>query len=74
HCYRRPVYPQWPYSLFTMVHATSTADCERVLGAIAEATGLQHYATLYSTHEYKKTRVEYFTGAERAWMHSVGLA
>ena len=23
HCYKRPTYPDWPYSIFTMVHARS---------------------------------------------------
>lgn len=67
HCYERPSYPDWPYNLFTMVHGKSEAECEQTLAAIAEATGLTDWQALYSTKEYKKVRVRYFTDAEAAW-------
>ncbi|MCX7886142.1 MAG: AsnC family transcriptional regulator [Verrucomicrobiae bacterium] len=67
HCYQRPTYPDWPYNLFTMVHGHTEAECEAVLAGISRATGLTEYAALYSTCEYKKTRVQYFTEAESAW-------
>jgi len=60
HCYERPTYPDWPYSVFTMIHGRHADDCEAVAQAIAEATGIDDYAMLYSTKEYKKTRVRYF--------------
>ena len=40
HCYKRPTYPDWPYSIFTMVHARSKEACEEAIEAIAEDTGL----------------------------------
>ena len=67
HCYQRPIYPDWPYNIFTMVHGHTPEECERVLGAIAEDTGLTEYVSLYSTREYKKTRVEYFTDDYADW-------
>ena len=67
HCYRRPTYADWPYSLFTMVHGQTEEECEGVLRAIANATRVSGYAALYSTKEYKKTRVRYFTGDIEAW-------
>ncbi|MCK7496184.1 MAG: hypothetical protein MZW92_38560 [Comamonadaceae bacterium] len=27
HCYRRPTYPDWPYSVFTMVHGQDAKGC-----------------------------------------------
>ena len=60
HCYRRPVYPQWPYSLFSMVHATTKKECQEAVKEISESTGITDYMMLYSTREYKKTRVRYF--------------
>ncbi|MGC4106197.1 MAG: hypothetical protein QM753_07550 [Thermomicrobiales bacterium] len=69
HCYLRPTYEDWPYNLFTMVHAPSKADCDKVLETISQATGITNYASLNSSKEYKKTRVHYFTkevgGAEQ---------
>jgi len=70
HCYLRPTYPDWPFNLFTMIHGRAIADCEAVLAEISRQTGLTRFAALYSTREYKKTRVEYFTEAESLWEQS----
>ena len=67
HCYRRPTYPDWPYNIFTMVHGRSAEECERSLAAIAAKTGVRDHRALYSTKEYKKVRVRYFTAEEEAW-------
>jgi len=67
HCYQRPTYPDWPYNLFSMTHGRTKAECEAVLAAVAAETGLDDYSVLYSTKEYKKTRVSYFTPEEAAW-------
>ncbi len=67
HCYQRPSYPDWPYNLFTMVHGKSEEECEQTLAAIAEATGISDRHALYSTREFKKVRVRYFTDEEIAW-------
>ena len=67
HCYQRPSYPDWPYNLFTMVHGKSEEECEQTLAAIAEATGITDRHALYSTKEFKKIRVRYFTDGEAAW-------
>ena len=60
HCYERPTFPDWDYTHFTMIHATSRDQCEEVARDISEATGIKEYQLLYSTREYKKTRVKYF--------------
>ncbi len=67
HCYQRPVYEDWPYALFSMVHGRSVEECEAVLNAMSEESGLTDYVSLYSTREYKKTRVRYFTPEMEAW-------
>ncbi len=72
HCYERPSYPDWPYNLFTMVHGKTADDCEQTLAAIADATGLTDWQALYSSKEYKKVRVRYFTDADAAWEASHG--
>jgi DNA-binding Lrp family transcriptional regulator len=74
HCYLRRSYPDWPYTLFTMVHATTREGCERALAAIAAATGETEYRALYSTREFKKVRVKYFSGDVEAWEASAGHA
>ena len=60
HCYERPTFPDWPYSHFTMVHAPTRDECEAIGRDIAQATGITDNLLLYSTREYKKTRVRYF--------------
>jgi DNA-binding Lrp family transcriptional regulator len=67
HCYERPTYPDWPYALFTMAHGRSKEECDAILDSIAEATGISERATLYSSTEFKKVRMLYFTDAFREW-------
>lgn len=67
HCYLRPTYPDWPYSMFTMVHAQSQEACDAVLEAISKATDVRQYAALYSSKEFKKVRVKYFTREADEW-------
>ncbi len=67
HCYQRPVYKDWPYSIFTMAHGRSQDECDAILDAIAEQTGITERATLYSSTEFKKIRLLYFTEDYRAW-------
>jgi glutamate-1-semialdehyde 2,1-aminomutase len=64
HCYQRPTYPDWPYNLFTMIHAKSKEDCQAIAGRISEATGVGDYVILFSTKEYKKERLKYFAPAQ----------
>ena len=67
HCYQRPTYADWPYSVFTMAHGRSKEECDAVLDSIAEATGVTQRATLYSSTEFKKVRMLYFTDAFKQW-------
>jgi siroheme decarboxylase len=67
HCYERPTYPDWPYSVFTMAHGRSKEECDAILDSIADATGIAERATLYSSTEFKKVRMLYFTGAFARW-------
>jgi DNA-binding Lrp family transcriptional regulator len=57
HCYERPRYPDWKYNLFTMVHAYSKEECERIAKEISVATGIKDYSILFSEREFKKTGV-----------------
>jgi DNA-binding Lrp family transcriptional regulator len=67
HCYQRPTYADWPYSVFTMAHGRSKEECDAVLDSIAAATGITERATLYSSTEFKKVRMLYFTDDFRRW-------
>jgi DNA-binding Lrp family transcriptional regulator len=67
HCYQRPVYPDWPYSIFSMIHARTPEECEHVAEAIASDTGIAERAMLYSSTEFRKIRLRYFTPELEAW-------
>jgi DNA-binding Lrp family transcriptional regulator len=67
HCYQRPTYADWPFSVFTMAHGRSKDECDAVLDSIADATGVTERATLYSSTEFKKVRMIYFTDAFKRW-------
>jgi DNA-binding Lrp family transcriptional regulator len=69
HCYQRPTYPDWPYSVFTMAHGRSKEECDAILDRIADDHGLHgdDRAVLYSSTEFKKIRLHYFTEDYAAW-------
>lgn len=61
HCYARPVYPDWPYNLYTMVHGTSEEACQQLILRMAKETGVSIYQKLTSLKELKKTSMKYFS-------------
>jgi siroheme decarboxylase len=67
HCYQRPTYKDWPYSVFTMAHGRSKEECDSILDSIAAMTGIDERATLYSSTEFKKIRLLYFTEDFKNW-------
>jgi siroheme decarboxylase len=69
HCYQRPTYEDWPYSVFTMAHGRSKEECDAILDGIAERHGLhgEDRAVLYSSTEFKKIRLHYFTDDYARW-------
>ena len=67
HCYQRPTYEDWPYSVFTMAHGRSKEECDAILDSIADFSAIHERRTLYSSTEFKKTRLLYFTDAHKEW-------
>jgi len=64
HCYERPVYPDWPYNVFSMIHCKSFDEAGEVAGQIQKQIDVDEYKILFSAKEFKKTRVEYFVENE----------
>jgi len=60
HCYERPRFPDWRYNMYTMIHATSREECEKIAKDISDKTGIKDYDILASTREFKKSSVEYY--------------
>lgn len=59
HCYERETNKLWRYNMFAMVHSQSKASCLRVIEKISRDIGISDYVALFSTREFKKTRILY---------------
>ncbi|HEX2305093.1 MAG TPA: Lrp/AsnC family transcriptional regulator [Nitrososphaeraceae archaeon] len=60
HCYRRPVYPDWPFNLFSMIHARTVEAAKKIAIELSNFVGIDDYRILFSSREFKKERVKYF--------------
>ncbi len=60
HCYQRPSYKDWPYNLYTMIHADTRENCYKIAKKMAELVNIKNYVLLFSEREYKKTSMRYF--------------
>jgi DNA-binding Lrp family transcriptional regulator len=67
HCYQRPVYADWPYNVFSMIHAPRADGVEDVAATIARETGITDHRVLYSSTEFKKVRLPYFVPDYDRW-------
>ncbi|MGN6823198.1 MAG: siroheme decarboxylase subunit alpha [Candidatus Nitrosocosmicus sp.] len=60
HCYRRPIYPDWEFNVFSMIHARTMDAAEKIAKEISSVIGIENYRILFSSREFKKERVRYF--------------
>ena len=67
HCYLRPKYANWPYNLFTMVHGKTTEETNAMIEEMSQEIDSKSHMPLYSSREFKKVRIEYFTPAFKEW-------
>jgi DNA-binding Lrp family transcriptional regulator len=67
HCYLRPVYDDWPYNLYTIVHGRSVDECESIINDLAIDTGIEEKRALYPTKEFKKARISLFSRDADEW-------
>lgn len=61
HCYDRNPAPNWNYNLYTMIHAKSRDECEQIIANLANVCHIDQFQILYTTREWKKTSMRYFT-------------
>jgi len=64
HCYERPTYPDWPYNVFSMIHCKTHDEAQEMAKTIQNQIHVDDYRILFSSREFKKTRVEYFVENE----------
>ena len=60
HCYDRTTAPNWNYNLYTMIHAKSREELEKIVLELSAATGIENFQIMYSKKEWKKTGMKYF--------------
>lgn len=60
HCYQRPVHPNWPFAVYTMIHGRSMDECEKEIKDLVSSTGIDSYRKLVTVREFKKIRVRYY--------------
>ena len=61
HCYRRNPTAEWPYNLYTMVHANNEDTCREIARTMSTESRVENYKLLFSRRELKKTSMKYFT-------------
>jgi DNA-binding Lrp family transcriptional regulator len=70
HCYLRPPGPDWPWRLYTMIHAehrpAATAVIDQLAGQL-DLRGEEDRRTLWTIREFKKQRVALFSDEQAAW-------
>ncbi len=59
HCYLRKVPPEFPYNLFTMIHARSEEELISIIQRIANDNKLNDYVIVKSIREFKKASMVY---------------
>ncbi len=61
HVYFRPSQAaDWPYTLYTMAHGRTAAECDRVIGELAASWPQGRYSVLKTVRELKKISMTYF--------------
>lgn len=64
HCYSRKPLKEWPYNLYTMIHAKTEKACHKLAEAMSAMTSVKNYTLLFSRDELKKTSMKYFPNEE----------
>ena len=56
HCYSRKVFAQWPFNLYTMIHAGDKTELQLVIKAMADKSGVKQYKVQSTLKEFKKVK------------------
>jgi DNA-binding Lrp family transcriptional regulator len=64
HCYRRNPTQDWPFNLYTMIHASDEESCRQTARNMSQEAGVENYSLLFSRRELKKTSMVYFPSDE----------
>ncbi|MCK5114257.1 MAG: hypothetical protein KAR11_05795 [Phycisphaerae bacterium] len=70
HCYLRPRAEDWGFTLYTMIQGQNRPDAESIIESISAKIKNPPRRELWTTAQYKKSRVKFFTDDEAAWENS----
>lgn len=59
HCYVRLTSEDWPYNLYTMIHAKNRDKCGELTLQLSKESGINDYQILFSDKELKKISMRY---------------
>jgi len=59
HCYVRPTFEDFPYNLYTVVHAPDTPAAERLVAGLSAESGVNEYRMMHTVRELKKSTPVY---------------
>ena len=59
HAYQRPSKKEWPYNLYTMVHATGAEELESTIRTMSRQSGVAEFRDLKTVKELKKVPPTY---------------
>ena len=59
HAYLRPSNEQWPYNLYTMVHASSDEELQTTVTTMSHESGITEFRQLKTVRELKKVPPTY---------------
>lgn len=59
HCYERITREDWPYNLYTMIHAASSEEAGVLVRKIAREMKIKKYKIFLTIKEWKKKSMEY---------------
>lgn len=59
HAYMRPSQKNWPYNLYTMVHAASDSELETTIETMSQKSGITEFRQLKTVRELKKVPPTY---------------
>ena len=65
HCYSRIVQDGWPYNFYIMLHGHTREECRALAASLSQQAEVDDYVMLFSTREWKKTNMRYFTEEEQ---------
>ncbi len=67
HCYLRPKFPNWRYNIFSMVHGKTKEETDNIVKEMEKEIEFNENRYLYSSREFKKIRVKYYTDETYKW-------